>query len=101
MPSIRTKLFALRYFSCLFSNWEEDFINDLWEGIDGTHKSLNDYQIEDYLHENQIQKIKEIWKTYSPYFNQELTEKVRVIMERRNFVEGRSEMYGSNSLSRS
>jgi hypothetical protein len=71
MSSVRLKLEYLKYYSKLFSCWEMRFIDDMWEGIDGTPRFLHDEAIKEYLSENQIEKIKEIYKIYSPHINQE------------------------------
>jgi len=81
MPTIRKKLELLVKFAPLFSHWECKFLENVYDGIDGTPQFLNDESIKDYLYENQIEKIKEIWETYSPHLNKLPEKEVRRLME--------------------
>jgi capsule polysaccharide export protein KpsC/LpsZ len=69
--SVRKRLEFLKDYARLFSRWEAGFIRDMWWGIDGTPDFLHDEAIKEYLSENQIKKIKEIWSKWSPHINQE------------------------------
>ena len=69
--TIRKNLEFLKDYARLFSHWEMSFIRDMWFGIDGTPDFLHDQAITEYLSDAQIEKIKEIYKVYSPHINQE------------------------------
>jgi len=74
--SVRKRLEFLKDYSRLFSHWEWKFIEDMWWGIDGTPDFLHDQDIKEYLSDNQIAKIQEIWKIYSPHINKETPKTV-------------------------
>lgn len=67
---IREKLFTVARNHHLLTDWEHEFIARMYSGIDGTHESLHDEEIKDYLSDAQIQKIKQIYSKYKDKITQ-------------------------------
>ena len=42
------------------NRWQKDFIDDIYQGVDGLPNNAADHEIEEYLSQKQINKIYEI-----------------------------------------
>lgn len=44
------------------NEWERDFVDQMYDGVDGVPDNTNDEDLSEYLTRRQMEKIDEIWE---------------------------------------